>query len=202
MLIKEKYDTYWKKVGGESLSADFKDLIIKMVNLDGAKRPTMDQIKNHPWMKKTISMKEQRGILLEKLQEKRSQATSATSRDEDTSRGEGDELLELIREPLSQSIQRKFNDMTNFDVEGTPGDIFEDLQIFNCDYFDSQLKIESNVDKRCILISREGNEENSELKVKLKFHKLPNFDYNSEECEQDELPPRLRLTFNKKLGDL
>lgn len=58
LLIKEKYETYWKKVGGESLSADFKDLIIKMVNLDGSKRPTMEQLKNHPWMKKSISMKE------------------------------------------------------------------------------------------------------------------------------------------------
>lgn len=82
-------------------------------------------------------MKLERSKLLEKLQEKRSNATCATSRDDDTSRGEGDNLLEIVREPISQSLSRKFNDLTDYDVEATPGDILQDLQIFNCDYFES-----------------------------------------------------------------
>ena len=32
------------------LSAEFKDLIIKMFAYDGSQRPTIDEIRTHPWM--------------------------------------------------------------------------------------------------------------------------------------------------------
>ena len=35
-------DTYWRKTGGQNLSPEFKDLIIKMFSYDGSKRPTIE----------------------------------------------------------------------------------------------------------------------------------------------------------------
>lgn len=49
-LVKGKYDKYWKKTGGEGLSDDFKDLIIRMLSYEPEKRPTIQQLKEHPWM--------------------------------------------------------------------------------------------------------------------------------------------------------
>ena len=44
-------DTYWEKIGNSKLSPQFKDLFIKMVNENGKERPTIAQIRDHPWMK-------------------------------------------------------------------------------------------------------------------------------------------------------
>lgn len=51
LLCSGKFETYWRKVGGQSLSEEFKDLILSMFCYDGKKRPTVEQLKNHPWMK-------------------------------------------------------------------------------------------------------------------------------------------------------
>ena len=50
-------DKYWEKVDGKNLSDDFKDLISKMFSYDGNKRPTISELKKHPWMKKPYSVK-------------------------------------------------------------------------------------------------------------------------------------------------
>jgi len=50
LLLSGKIDTYFNKVNGNSLSAEFKDLILKFFAYDGANRPTIEQIRNHPWM--------------------------------------------------------------------------------------------------------------------------------------------------------
>jgi len=57
LLLNEKFDQYWKKTGGTNLSDEFKDLILKMFSYDGKKRPTIDEVKNHPWMQKAFSTK-------------------------------------------------------------------------------------------------------------------------------------------------
>jgi serine/threonine protein kinase len=57
LILQGKFEHYWKKVGGQNLSDDFKDLILKIFSYDGKKRPTVEEIKNHPWMKKTYSVK-------------------------------------------------------------------------------------------------------------------------------------------------
>ena len=43
--------TYFEKVNGQNLSADFKDLILRLVSFDGNKRYTVEEVKSHPWMK-------------------------------------------------------------------------------------------------------------------------------------------------------
>jgi serine/threonine protein kinase len=42
LILKGDLETYWKKTGGQSLSPEFKDLIIKMFSYDGNSRPTID----------------------------------------------------------------------------------------------------------------------------------------------------------------
>jgi len=57
LIINGKLDTYWQKVGGQSLTPEFKDLILKMFSYDGSKRPTVDELRDHPWMKKGMDIK-------------------------------------------------------------------------------------------------------------------------------------------------
>ena len=45
--------------------------------------------------------------------------------------------------------------MTDFDIDVEPGDVWEELNSFNCDFFDEQLKLELNLDKKYIKISLE-----------------------------------------------
>lgn len=42
LILTGNLDKYWSKVGGNNLSADFKDLILKIFSHDGKKRPTID----------------------------------------------------------------------------------------------------------------------------------------------------------------
>lgn len=52
MLNTGQTDLYWQKVNGQNLSNDFKQMIMGLFQFDGAKRPTLEQIKAHPWMNK------------------------------------------------------------------------------------------------------------------------------------------------------
>lgn len=99
LIINNKLDTYWKKVGGQNLSQDFKDLILAIFSQDPTKRPTLAQIKAHPWMQKPLSMKLTRQSIMEKLSEKRSVKTADSSRDgAGNSRAIEDPMNELIRQ--------------------------------------------------------------------------------------------------------
>lgn len=68
-----------------------------MFSYDGAKRPTVEELKAHPWLQKPFSNKMTRQNILEKLMEKRSQKTADTSRETDTNRGNASEMNQLIR---------------------------------------------------------------------------------------------------------
>ena len=50
LLMTGQISTYFEKVNGQNLSADFKDLILRLFSFDGAKRYTVEEIKSHPWM--------------------------------------------------------------------------------------------------------------------------------------------------------
>lgn len=52
LILSGDLDAYWTKVGGKDLSWEFRDLIIKMFNIEGKERPTIQEIRDHPWMKK------------------------------------------------------------------------------------------------------------------------------------------------------
>jgi serine/threonine protein kinase len=67
LLLTGKFEHYWKKVGGQNLSEDFKDLILRIFSYDGKKRPTVEELRNHPWMQKPYSVKLQRQQIQESL---------------------------------------------------------------------------------------------------------------------------------------
>jgi len=67
LILSGKLEHYWKKVGGQNLSPEFKDLILSMFSYDSSKRPTVEQLRNHPWMTKPFSMKMTRQVLLDNL---------------------------------------------------------------------------------------------------------------------------------------
>ena len=59
LLLDGRYDTYWSKVNGHMLSAEFKDLVLKLFSYEGADRPSIDDIRAHPWMNNQNYDKEQ-----------------------------------------------------------------------------------------------------------------------------------------------
>jgi serine/threonine protein kinase len=52
LLIQGQLDTYFAKVNGKELSPEFKDLIVSLFSYDPNNRPTLDQIRAHPWLNK------------------------------------------------------------------------------------------------------------------------------------------------------
>jgi serine/threonine protein kinase len=128
LLLQGRFDHYWKKVGGERLSTEFKDLILSMFSYDPTKRPTVAQLKNHPWMKKPYSNKLTKQSLIDMLQDKRSEKTaeSSNSREAGTSRAVADPMLEFVREVSQSELELfKFNDMTDFDIDVAPAVVWE-----------------------------------------------------------------------------
>lgn len=67
LLLQGRLEHYWKKVGGERLSPEFRELILSMFSYDPKKRPTIEELKNHPWLKKPMSHKLTRQTLIDKL---------------------------------------------------------------------------------------------------------------------------------------
>jgi len=66
-----------------------------MFSYDGKKRPTIEELKNHPWMQVPYSVKQVKENITEKLTEKRTAKTTDSSREGNSSRG--DQMLELVR---------------------------------------------------------------------------------------------------------
>lgn len=64
LILENNMEKYWKKTGGENLSDEFKDLIISMFARDGKDRPTLEQIKAHPWMQGKLNDQATRQSLL------------------------------------------------------------------------------------------------------------------------------------------
>lgn len=103
LLLQGKFEQYWKKTGGQNLSDDFKDLILKMFSYDGKKRPTIEELKNHPWMQTPYSVKSVKENILEKLSEKRTAKTTDSSREGSNNRG--DNMLSLVREASVSDLE-------------------------------------------------------------------------------------------------
>ena len=85
---------------------------------------------------------------MEKLQEKRSEKTADSSGANGNSRGVDDLMLEYVKQASSTELELfKFNDMTDHDIDVSPGHIWDLLQTFNIEYFDNGMELEQNVDK-------------------------------------------------------
>lgn len=80
-----------------------------MFSYDGSKRPTVEELKKHPWMQKPIDIKKARNNIMDKLHEIRSAKTADSSRESASSRG--DPMLELVRDMSVVGLERyMFND--------------------------------------------------------------------------------------------
>ena len=56
LIIQGSLEQYWNKVGVTQVSWEFKDLMMKMLSPNGSERPSFEQIREHPWMKKDIDL--------------------------------------------------------------------------------------------------------------------------------------------------
>jgi hypothetical protein len=160
-----------------------------MFAYNGEERPSIDEIRNHPWMTTGFDMKNIRSSILNELAEKRSEMTNASSREDCASRG--DPMLDLVRDTSVLNI-KKFNDMNDFDISVDPGVIWDDLNTFNTDHFEEQFTIEKKDGKHIVMTMKATEAGNQDLKVKVKFFKV-----QDEEDEQ-----KLRIRFIKKAGEL
>ena len=69
LIIEGRLDEYWPKIGGEALSEEFKDLIIRMLSYDPARRPTIEELRSHPWLQTALPMEIVREATIETLRE-------------------------------------------------------------------------------------------------------------------------------------
>jgi serine/threonine protein kinase len=68
LILQGKIDTYFTKVNGTGLSDDFKDLILRLFSYEGDSRPSIEEIRAHPWMQSaTFDFEATRCQLLETL---------------------------------------------------------------------------------------------------------------------------------------
>ena len=169
-----------------------------MFSYDGSKRPTVEELKNHPWMQMKLDVKGCRDNLIEELHSKRSEKTADSSTRNSDNAMRGEPLLELVREKPENLENFMFNDMTDYEIDFFPGIVYEALGDFNENYYEKKLNIELNKDKKFIMIHQEETEENMALKVKVKF-----FDVTEQPEDAEEEPiPRFRVRMVKKQGDI
>jgi len=65
LIATNQSELYFSKTNGKNLSLEFKDLILALFSYDGSKRPTIDQIRSHPWLNKPgFSMEAARSTLI------------------------------------------------------------------------------------------------------------------------------------------
>lgn len=127
LLLQGDYATYWKKTGGQNLSNDFKDLILKMFSYNGKDRPTVAEIRAHPWMQAGVDMKTIRHDILNEVAEKRTQSTASSERIGQSMRGP--DLLHLVRQ--DGFANQAFDDIFSCDINLEtikPGHIWDDIQ--------------------------------------------------------------------------
>lgn len=65
-LVKNN-EKYWKKLGAESTSQNFKDLFTKLVDYNPKKRLTLKEMKMHPWMQGECKTEKIRKALLKDM---------------------------------------------------------------------------------------------------------------------------------------
>lgn len=66
LIVSGQTDKYFEKIKGEYLSEDFRDLVVRMLAYKGSDRPTLEEIKQHPWYKKPYNKHLVRTQLMQK----------------------------------------------------------------------------------------------------------------------------------------
>ena len=84
----------------------------------------------------------------------------------------------------------KFNDVTDYDITVVPGVIWDDINTFNAEHQDGQMKIKY-VEHKYIQITLPSSSNFEDLIIRVKFFK------NSVEDDQ-----KIRVRFSRKQGDV
>lgn len=74
LLYTEQFQLYFEKVNGSNLTSEFKDLFTKLMSYNPDERPTVSEIKAHPWMKESGSKTNQIQKFLSKIIRKNNKA--------------------------------------------------------------------------------------------------------------------------------
>merc|ERR1711998_200103 len=131
------------------------------------------------------------------LSEKRSEKTVDSTPRQGGAHSRGDtQLLQLIRQTsMSNLMIYKYNDMTDHDIDVAPGEILEQLNTFNCEFFGNNLQVLPNLEKQHIkLVAKNEN-----LEIKIKLFEIDQNDEEGDEEEEDtyEFNKRLRMRLVK-----
>lgn len=127
-----------------------------MFSYDGSKRPTVEELRDHPWMKKSMDIKQTRSDLLEKLSSIRSERTADSSAAAGSSRAI-DNPLYLAREMHSGvQLNKMFDDNCDFDTTAQPGEIEEKFNEYIAE--NERLSLETNEEKKWMKISLKDEE--------------------------------------------
>jgi len=78
LLVTGQFDLYFQKVNGETMSSHFKELVLALFSHDPETRPTINQIRAHPWMNKSgFNIEETKHALINDLKLKKTPVQTA-----------------------------------------------------------------------------------------------------------------------------
>jgi len=112
LLCEGETDKYWDKVAGTDFSPEFQDLILSMFSENRLARPTLDEIREHPWLKsQTYDHELVRKSLLEEYHEKKAEESGATASTAVTKEDEERKKVKELVEIQSPHGDKQINDM-------------------------------------------------------------------------------------------
>eukprot|EP00347_Sterkiella_histriomuscorum_P002389 403368348 len=194
LLIQGNYAEYWEKVQGTYLSEECRDLLQRLFSYDPSQRPTIEEIKNHPWMNNpnSLSDRDAKTQIIQQINqtkaetaEQRSKLRATSQRKTKNGRGDGD-VIDVVSQKLFIKTY-KFNNYGEFLTESCPTEIFEILDTYRAGANTDLILIKDEEKKRILI-----EDAKKHLKLSLKFFKVT-------EDEDDE---RLKMRFIKKAGQI
>lgn len=178
MLVQGKYSEYWDKVQGGYLSAECKDLLQRLLSYDSDERPSIEDIKNHPWVTggDLTDSEAQLSVVQQIQQAKQEQAEqkmkAQSNKKAKVHRGGVDDEDQLKFITQAKFVQTyKFNNFGEFLTEEAPSEIFDLIDKYRQE-IDNKLVVTFQEDKKRILIE----DKSKTLKLSLKFFKLDDDD--------------------------
>lgn len=64
LIIENKLDEYWTAVNGKHLSDEFKEIFLRMVSKDPEQRPSVDELMECAWMKRSFNVELTKEIII------------------------------------------------------------------------------------------------------------------------------------------
>lgn len=139
-LLKKNYGVYWEQVQANDASAEFKDLIHKLLSHDPEERPSMEKLKLHPWLTAEGSASDQaiKQTVAEKImkvrEEKRSQRASTAEKNGagrvEYKRGDDEDVSNFLS-PVTFTKPYDNSDLTEWSTGLSPAEFWEQVEDFS-----------------------------------------------------------------------